>query len=414
MPKRRSAKNERSLYAVLGTNSRISQDRIREKYVQKVKEYPPETHPEQFRQVRAAYDRLRDPEKRRLYDQERSTGLQLDDIRREIAMCARRDDWHEVVERMEATAGLPDLPEDHAILAQAYLVAREDKDAFLFHAEEAVDHGSDVQRSEFYLDLLSAAEDAEEYQLIYDWAAERRAIHPQCSPQLLFHQAVACSVLGREEEAWELGELILPHLSQMSIEEAEASLYYVQVMFRLNRLDKKSVVLKNMVQYAKKFSDPEEQEELQELYWNNLEYLESHGMPREALFLADLLCQLDPKNKQYREQRRQLKRWTKLFAQLRKLMKDDQIYPGATAIVAWWFGSAGMGIPDSFSDYMDLEEIAAHVGLTPTEAQIELAGGLQDIRKRHPELYKEFKDQWEEAFSDALEGLNRQERRALR
>jgi len=57
-----------NLYRRLGTRSNISQARIREKYVARLREFPPETHPEEFRIIREAYEILSNPETRADYD----------------------------------------------------------------------------------------------------------------------------------------------------------------------------------------------------------------------------------------------------------------------------------------------------------------------------------------------------------
>jgi DnaJ-class molecular chaperone len=55
-------------YQRLGISRQTDQANIKKAYANKVKQYPNETHPEQFRLIREAYDTLKDPEKRRHYD----------------------------------------------------------------------------------------------------------------------------------------------------------------------------------------------------------------------------------------------------------------------------------------------------------------------------------------------------------
>ena len=51
-------------YAVLGLVRTASAAEIKQAYFALVRAYPPEREPEMFKQVRAAYERLRDPEQR--------------------------------------------------------------------------------------------------------------------------------------------------------------------------------------------------------------------------------------------------------------------------------------------------------------------------------------------------------------
>jgi DnaJ-class molecular chaperone len=65
-------------YVVLGVGSEAEEDEIRQRYLQLVRENPPERAPERFAEIRAAYDQLRDPEiswERRLFDLKDTDGL---------------------------------------------------------------------------------------------------------------------------------------------------------------------------------------------------------------------------------------------------------------------------------------------------------------------------------------------------
>jgi len=55
-------------YVVLGVNTDASDDQIKSAYFAQVRAHPPETDPQAFKRIRAAYDRLRDPQKRREAD----------------------------------------------------------------------------------------------------------------------------------------------------------------------------------------------------------------------------------------------------------------------------------------------------------------------------------------------------------
>lgn len=55
-------------YAVLELTPAASQDEIKQAYFRLVRAYPPDREPEKFKQIRAAYDQLKTPEKRRETD----------------------------------------------------------------------------------------------------------------------------------------------------------------------------------------------------------------------------------------------------------------------------------------------------------------------------------------------------------
>ncbi|MFQ5855431.1 MAG: J domain-containing protein [Anaerolineae bacterium] len=51
-------------YAVLGIRRDTDQDTIKSVYFEQVRAHPPETDPDQFQRIRAAYEKLRTPERR--------------------------------------------------------------------------------------------------------------------------------------------------------------------------------------------------------------------------------------------------------------------------------------------------------------------------------------------------------------
>ena len=54
-------------YEILGISSESGDDSIRSAYLELVKSYPPERHPEKFRQINTAYNELRDKKSRLKY-----------------------------------------------------------------------------------------------------------------------------------------------------------------------------------------------------------------------------------------------------------------------------------------------------------------------------------------------------------
>ena len=54
-------------YAVLGLRAESDDETIRRRYLELVRQFPPEKHPEKFAAVRQAYDKMRDLETRLHY-----------------------------------------------------------------------------------------------------------------------------------------------------------------------------------------------------------------------------------------------------------------------------------------------------------------------------------------------------------
>ncbi len=66
-------------YATLGVESDADDETIRRRYLELVRQYPPEQHPERFAAVRAAYEKLKDIDARvrhRLFEQGKRDGIE--------------------------------------------------------------------------------------------------------------------------------------------------------------------------------------------------------------------------------------------------------------------------------------------------------------------------------------------------
>lgn len=88
-----SSKKEESLYKILGTTAKISDKRIKEKYIQAVRKHPPETDPEGFEKVRYAYETLKNPEQRKQYDIYRKHGNSLNKMLENVPYELRKKNY---------------------------------------------------------------------------------------------------------------------------------------------------------------------------------------------------------------------------------------------------------------------------------------------------------------------------------
>lgn len=59
---------ENTLYSILGIKADVSESDIRKAYGRKIREFPPEKHPEEFKKIREAYETLSNPKTRKEYD----------------------------------------------------------------------------------------------------------------------------------------------------------------------------------------------------------------------------------------------------------------------------------------------------------------------------------------------------------
>jgi DnaJ-domain-containing protein 1 len=56
--------NQDDPFQVLGIGEQATDDQVRQAYLNKVKQFPPDKEPEEFERVRDAYDQIKDPRRR--------------------------------------------------------------------------------------------------------------------------------------------------------------------------------------------------------------------------------------------------------------------------------------------------------------------------------------------------------------
>lgn len=86
---------------ILGVPVNAGEEEIRDAYLSKVKEYPPDRNPAEFEKIRDAYDTLRDPRKRArallLSDEFRGPFTSLTDGHQPRRVFAGPQPWREVL-----------------------------------------------------------------------------------------------------------------------------------------------------------------------------------------------------------------------------------------------------------------------------------------------------------------------------
>lgn len=112
---------KQSYYDLLGVENTAGAQQIKRAYYTLVKKYPPERFPEEYKELRAAYDTLSNEKKRADYDQDRSmpeTAAYLFDQAKKLQRSGRYEGVAEIYEQILRMH--PDLPRMQVELANAY------------------------------------------------------------------------------------------------------------------------------------------------------------------------------------------------------------------------------------------------------------------------------------------------------
>lgn len=152
------------LYEVLGVPGDATQDEIRRAYAQLVRQYPPAQHPEEFQQIRRAYEVLSDPDRRAEYDSSVKYGAEVKRKLDEATRLAEAQNWLAAIPLLrEVVAFVPELDEARHFLALCYRNAG-DLEAAIDTFRELIARSSHpdywVELGQVYLRMAARDQDA--------------------------------------------------------------------------------------------------------------------------------------------------------------------------------------------------------------------------------------------------------------
>ncbi len=153
-PPKASSATTPSHYTVLGIRADADYDTIRRQYLNLVRQFPPETHPEVFQNIRAAYDVLKDPETRRQYDRERFYGSSLSNLKKRAHDLVNHGRGQEAIRLLHQIVDILASAEDYMLLAEGY-----------------AEYGNIKSAEEYYQRAVSLVDDVgEKVQMGIRWA----------------------------------------------------------------------------------------------------------------------------------------------------------------------------------------------------------------------------------------------------
>lgn len=402
-----------SLYKILGTTAKISDKRIKEKYIQAVKRHPPETDPENFEKVRMAYETLKDPERRRQYDLKRKHGVSLEKMIDKALAEADREDYskaEEIFKKVELINPDYVAAKEHLV----YLAARTGDIELLDHYLPEALNSNENSGDQFNL-YFGAALLLEEYGLI-DQAI--RLIN-EGKKQLPDYATAFVTILSKiymdNDELEKVANFIsddMPPPEGAALED----LYLLFIWITLtDETDKRSAV-SNIYSWFQKFikNQPEEEKEkAADLIEARFDEAYESANFEEAEIYAKLLkstgLRLHPKLKGQLNESGIL---AKVQKQVMRTIDDEKLFPLISLHLIEWFY-------EDFYTYQDImtmkEELVPSYFVHGLENNKEgYAAGITRLRKKYPLLYKRFKSKWDKLFAELTKGFNREMKRSLK
>ena len=413
LPRKRKTQKPKpeNLYKALGTRSNAGPETIKKKYIEAVKAFPPETHPEEFQAIRRAYETLRDPVKRAQYDLQRKFGSKLKKLLNQAFFYAETGQWDNADKLFQQILEI-DAKNTPAKLAMARIsLQRDDLQSFNNYFSQVLEDTTGEERITVHglkAVFLKDADYADEALAVLE---EIRALYPEQMKKLKGLFIDVYKATGREKELWDLSRSMLPSPEEQEPEDIYEFINLINIMIELDRWQYWSDIQRRVRRFIKLIQAEEDRLMVRAALQSEHDDYFEIGHFRAAVLFSDLLSQMFPKDKELQEQRTKTQGLSLVEKEIMVMMKDMKMFPLVfLQAFEWFFEEFEIG------DALERFKASVSFGVLEEmeEMDEEIAAGIKYLQKKYPFTYRFYKEGWDEWFDEKVQGLNRESRRRLR
>lgn len=396
-------------YRTLGTTAKAGPEKIKERYFEKLRAFPPETHPEEFQQIRKAYETLKNPDERRKYDILRKFGPKIEkEMNNAMIQVMTGNDKaaHKTLSKIIEMD--PDNVQGYLIKAELYLEQNNLAD-FEIYFQKAIDklkteEGADLA----FLKIALLAEHG------YMEAAQKEIVcskerYPASATQFDQISIRVYRGLRDYENLWQITSKLVPPIKESQPDHIYLMIDWLIAGLELEKKKEISHIISRMKKLLRLIEDQEERDYLTSVFVD--EYCGYHDVGRfeDAMAFIELALFIDKNDKELQALKKELVPLVALDATIRRLDCDCYLIPYLKVVaLKHFYESFDIEPEEGFSaDYY--QTIAEY-----KDCNEEIAWGIMQIKKRYPAVYKAFQSDWEALFAEHTAGLNREAKRRLR
>ena len=396
-------------YKILGTTAKAGPEKIKERYFEKLRAFPPETHPEEFQQIRKAYETLKNPDERRKYDILRKFGPKIEkEMNNAMIQVMTGNDKaaHKTLSKIIEMD--PDNIQGYLIKAELYLEQNNLAD-FEIYFQKAIDklkteEGADLA----FLKIALLAEHG------YMEAAQKEIVcskerYPASATQFDQISIRVYRGLRDYENLWQVTSKLVPPIKESQPDHIYLMIDWLIAGLELEKKKEISHIISRMKKLLRLIEDQEERDYLTSVFVD--EYCGYHDVGRfeDAMAFIELALFIDKNDKELQALKKELVPLVALDATIRRLDCDCYLIPYLKVVaLKHFYESFDIEPEEGFSaDYY--QTIAEY-----KDCNEEIAWGIMQIKKRYPAVYKAFQSDWEALFAEHTAGLNREAKRRLR
>lgn len=396
-------------YKILGTTAKAGPEKIKERYFEKLRAFPPETHPEEFQQIRKAYETLKNPDERRKYDILRKFGPKIEkEMNNAMIQVMTGNDKaaHKTLSKIIEMD--PDNVQGYLIKAELYLEQNNLAD-FEIYFQKVIDklkteEGADLA----FLKIALLAEHG------YMEAAQKEIVcskerYPASATQFDQISIRVYRGLRDYENLWQITSKLVPPIKESQPDHIYLMIDWLIAGLELEKKKEISHIISRMKKLLRLIEDQEERDYLTSVFVD--EYCGYHDVGRfeDAMAFIELALFIDKNDKELQALKKELVPLVALDATIRRLDCDCYLIPYLKVVaLKHFYESFDIEPEEGFSaDYY--QTIAEY-----KDCNEEIAWGIMQIKKRYPAVYKAFQSDWEALFAEHTAGLNREAKRRLR
>jgi tetratricopeptide (TPR) repeat protein len=403
-------------YKILDVRKNAKTEDIKQNYIKLVKLFPPETHPDEFQQIRRAYDTLRDPAKRSQYDILRKYGTELSGLIEQAGSLFAAHKWKQAAKLLNTVIDAePQYAGAYILLAQIAL--EEDNQAQFEATMERAFQSAKTADDQLTVLLVKADLLDEDDQIERAYATLDEAEVQFPDQAFVVTQARITMLMNdeRADEAFQLSTLLIPSPELDDPEQFGMFVQWMNTMAQADLWQYWSKVKARVRRFLRCMTDADDKAmALSVLERESMEW-EQADNSRAALAFAELCLDVVPKHPALLERRRYLERMQRWDTEIDRLVSDMSIYPWVGLQAIRWYnaGSSHDGdLQQLMQGSLDREERGFFEQMVNEHEEI--AAGILRLKKKYPVIYQQHQQEWEALFAEHAEGLNREARRRLR
>jgi len=395
-----------NLYRILGTNSNAGDELIKQRYLEKVREFPPEKNPEEFKIIRQAYDILKDPFKRSEYDLESKYQGKAEKLLQEAVQYM---EWGEIEEAAELLEEAAQIANDNLFILrlQAQIAAINDDLNFFNNIFERLEELF-PKNKEFMLYLNKAAllleEDYTKYAAKVLKEMEKK--FPDKEDEILRLYVYLYDQQGKFNKIWLILSRQLKAMTEINDKNIRTFLNAVSLIGKYEKWNKKDSLIDLTGSFREMIKDDEEiKDDIIHFLDDNYSEAEEFGDIKAQNYFTELTLLFDD-DPNLESEFEKLKLTEKIMNEIDRMAEDPKLspyifYTGTQIFFNWAYQEQN---PENFIDFPPKYQMQ--------EFKEEYSANLEAIKrmkKKYPRIYDTFKDEWDKIGSKCRNEINNQQ-----